>query len=60
VIVNRVGARPLILLSTLAPGLAAKLGRGGRVRDFAERFAAAKQSSPRTAAEQRVADKALD
>jgi short-subunit dehydrogenase len=60
VIVNRVGARPLILLSALAPGLAAKLGRGGRVRDFAERFAAAKESSPRTAGEQRVADRARD
>jgi short-subunit dehydrogenase len=54
VIVNRAGARPVILLSSLAPGLAAKLGRSGRIREFAERFAAAKERSARTPAEQRV------
>jgi short-subunit dehydrogenase len=54
VIVNRAGARPVILLSSLAPGLAAKLGRAGRIREFAERFAAAKERSPRTPAEQKV------
>jgi short-subunit dehydrogenase len=60
VIVNRVGARPLILLSSLAPGLAAKLGSTGRVREFAERFARAKESSPRSAGEQRVAGRTRD
>ncbi len=60
VIVNRIGARPLILLSTLAPGLAAKLGRAGRVREFAERFAKAKENLPRSAGERRVTDGAPD
>jgi short-subunit dehydrogenase len=57
VIVNRAGARPLILLSALAPGFAARLGRGGRIREFAERFAHAKEASPRTPAEQKVEEK---
>jgi hypothetical protein len=60
VIVNRAGARPLILLSTLAPGLSAKLARGGRIRQFADRFSAAKESSPRSAAEERAAGEAHD
>ncbi len=54
VIVNRAGARPLILLSALAPGFTARLGRAGRIREFADRFARAKEASPRTPAEQKV------
>jgi short-subunit dehydrogenase len=60
VIVNRAGARAVILLSALAPGLLARLSRGGRARDFALRFAAAKEQAPRTAGEQRAADTARD
>jgi short-subunit dehydrogenase len=60
VIVNRIGARPLILLSALAPGLAAKLGRQRRIRDFADRFSAAKASAPRSAGEERVANTSRD
>jgi short-subunit dehydrogenase len=60
VIVNRAGARPLILLSALAPGLSAKLAKGGRIREFADRFSAAKESSSRSAAEERAAGEAHD
>jgi short-subunit dehydrogenase len=54
VIVTRAGARPVIALSALAPGLLARLSRGGRMREFAERFASAKEAAPRTPAERKV------
>jgi short-subunit dehydrogenase len=60
IIVNPPGARPLILLSALAPRTAARIGRIRRMRDFADRFAREKQRAPRTAAEQRVARRAPD
>jgi short-subunit dehydrogenase len=53
-IVNPPGARPLILLNTLAPRTAARLGRIGRMREFAERFAREKEQAPATLAEQRA------
>jgi short-subunit dehydrogenase len=60
VIVNRAGARPVIFLAALAPGLLARLARGGRARDFSQRFAAAKEQAPRTAGERRAAETARD
>lgn len=54
VIVNRPGAKALILFSTLAPGLAARMGRSRRVRLFALRFLQAKRAAPATAAEKRA------
>jgi short-subunit dehydrogenase len=57
VIVNRPGARPLIFLSALAPRMAGRIGQNRRFRDFAERFAAARQDAPQTPAERRVAER---
>ena len=54
------GARPLILLSNLAPRTAARLGRSQRFREFAERFAEEKRRAPRTLAEERAAPRAPD
>ncbi len=54
VIVNPPGARLLILLNTLAPRTAARLGRAPRLREFAERFAREKERAPQTPAEERV------
>jgi short-subunit dehydrogenase len=53
-IVNPPGAKPLILLSALAPRTAARLGRTGRFREFAERFAREKEAAPPTLAEERA------
>jgi short-subunit dehydrogenase len=49
------GVRPLILLSTLAPRTAARIGRSRRFREFADRFAEGKRSAPQTLAEERAA-----
>jgi short-subunit dehydrogenase len=54
VIVNPPGARALIALSTLAPGLAERVGRLPRMRLFALRFAEAKRAAPATPAEKRA------
>jgi short-subunit dehydrogenase len=59
VIVQR-GARPLILLSVLAPRTAARIGRSRRFREFAERFAQEKGRAPRTLAEERAAPRTPD
>jgi short-subunit dehydrogenase len=53
-IVNPPGARPLILLSALAPGTAGRIGRTGRLREFADRFVAAKKRAGQTLAEERA------
>jgi short-subunit dehydrogenase len=53
-------ARPLILLSALAPGTAARIGRLRRFREFAERFAQEKERAPRTLAEERAAPRTPD
>jgi short-subunit dehydrogenase len=53
-------ARPLILLSALAPGTAARIGRLRRFREFAERFAQEKERAPRTLAEERAAPRTSD
>jgi short-subunit dehydrogenase len=52
------GARPLILLSALAPRTAARIGRTRRFREFAERFAQEKRRAPQTLAEERAAPRA--
>ena len=54
------GARPLILLSALAPRTAERLGRSPRFREFAERFAQEKRRAPRTLAEERAAPRTPD
>jgi len=54
------GARPLILLSLLAPRTAARIGRTRRFREFAERFAREKGRAPRTLAEERAAPRTPD
>lgn len=54
VILNGPGIRAVIFLATLAPRLAARLGRTERSVGFAERFRAAKEATPKTAAEQRI------
>jgi short-subunit dehydrogenase len=54
IIVGNAAARPLIALSALFPKFMSKLGRNQRPVDFAEQFAAVRDSKPRTAAEQRV------
>ena len=53
-IVNPPGATPMILLSNLAPRVAARIGRLRRIREFSERFAEVKKQAPATAAEERV------
>jgi hypothetical protein len=59
-VVVQPGARPLILLSALAPRTAARIGRSRRFREFAERFAQEKGRAPRTLAEERAAPRAPD
>jgi short-subunit dehydrogenase len=54
------GARPLILLSVLAPRTAARIGRTRRFREFAERFAQEKRRAPQTLAEERAAPRTPD
>jgi short-subunit dehydrogenase len=54
------GARPLILLSVLAPRIAARIGRTRRFREFADRFAQEKRHAPQTLAEERAAPRAQE
>jgi len=54
VIVNGPGIRLLIFVAIFAPRLAARLGRSRRNREFAERFARAKEATPPSVAEQRL------
>jgi short-subunit dehydrogenase len=54
------GARPLILLSVLAPRTAARIGRTRRFREFADRFAEEKRHAPQTLAEERAAPRTPD
>ena len=53
-IVNGRGIGPLIVLATLAPGMFARLSRGDRAKQFAERFRSAKAEAPDTPAERKV------
>jgi short-subunit dehydrogenase len=57
VIVNRAGARPLIFLASLMPGLAGRLGQGRQLSEFAERFTKARERAEPTHAERRVAER---
>jgi short-subunit dehydrogenase len=59
-VVVQPGARPLILLSVLAPRTAARIGRRRRFREFAERFVQEKRRAPQTLAEERAAPRAPD
>ena len=59
-VVVQPGARPLILLSALAPQTAERLGRSRRFREFAERFVEEKRRAPRTLAEERAAPRTPD
>lgn len=54
IVVASPAVQPLIALSALAPGIASRLGRNRRAREFAEEFARAREATPKTAAEVRA------
>jgi len=57
ILVNSAGARGLIAIAALAPGISTKIGLRGPMRAFAERFSEARKHAEDTPAERRLADR---
>jgi short-subunit dehydrogenase len=60
IVVASRAVRPLILLSAMAPRLAARLTRNRRAREFSEDFMRAKEAAPRTEGEKRALSSAKE